>query len=168
MARKIPAKLVLELLGKGMSAREIQRTRHIAPQSVAKVRDAAEERRVGWEDVAKMDEAQVYELLFPREAEADKAFLAPDYAYVHTELQKTGVTMQLLHEGSSALGFTLGLGRLGAVFAPICGGAILQAGYGASSVLICFGVASLIGCISLLACTDKAIMKSISACKLRK
>lgn len=69
---------------------------------------------------------------------------------------------------SSALGFTLGLGRLGAVFAPICGGAILQAGYGASSVLICFGVASLIGCISLLACTDKAIMKSISACKLRK
>ena len=69
---------------------------------------------------------------------------------------------------SSALGFTLGFGRLGAVFAPICGGAILQAGYGASSVLICFGVASLIGCISLLACTDKAIMKSISACKLRK
>ena len=98
MARKIPAKLVLELLGKGISAREIQRTRHVAPQSVAKVRDAAEERRVGWEDVAKMDEAQVYELLFPREAEADKAFLAPDYAYVHTELQKTGVTMQLLHE----------------------------------------------------------------------
>ena len=41
MAKKINAKLVLELLGKGMSGREISRTRRIAPQSVRKVRDAA-------------------------------------------------------------------------------------------------------------------------------
>ncbi|WP_165248116.1 nucleotidyl transferase AbiEii/AbiGii toxin family protein [Adlercreutzia sp. ZJ141] len=32
MAKKIDARLVLELLGKGMSGREISRTRHIAPQ----------------------------------------------------------------------------------------------------------------------------------------
>jgi hypothetical protein len=42
MAKKINAKLVLELLGKGMSGREIARTRRIAPQSVKKVREAAE------------------------------------------------------------------------------------------------------------------------------
>jgi hypothetical protein len=59
MARKINAKLVLELLGRGMSAREIQRTRHIAPQSVAKVRSAAEGKGIRWEDVSRMDEAEV-------------------------------------------------------------------------------------------------------------
>lgn len=98
MARKINAKLVLELLGKGMSAREIRRTRHIAPQSVAKVRAAAEAAGVGWEDVATMDEGDVYRLLFPESAKAEEAFIEPDYDYVHTELQRTGVTMQLLHE----------------------------------------------------------------------
>lgn len=98
MARKINAKLVLELLGKGMSAREIRRTRHIAPQSVAKVRAAAEAAGVGWEDVATMDEGDVHRLLFPESAKAEEAFIEPDYDYVHTELQRTGVTMQLLHE----------------------------------------------------------------------
>ena len=34
MAKKINAKLVLELLGKGMSGTEIARIRRIAPQSV--------------------------------------------------------------------------------------------------------------------------------------
>ena len=51
MAKKINAKLVLELLGKGMSGREIARTRRIAPQSVKKVREAAKEGGVTWEDV---------------------------------------------------------------------------------------------------------------------
>lgn len=109
MARRIPAKLVMELLGKGMSAREIQRTRHIAPQSVAKVRKAAEERQVAWADVADMDDAEVYRLLFPRSAEAEDAFLAPDYGYVHAELQRTGVTMQLLHEELRDEAASLGL-----------------------------------------------------------
>jgi hypothetical protein len=44
MARRINAKLVLELLGKGMTGREIYRTRRIAQQSVKKVREAAEEK----------------------------------------------------------------------------------------------------------------------------
>jgi hypothetical protein len=51
MARRINAKLVLELLGRGMSGREIYRTRRIAQQSVKKVREAAEEKGVTWEDV---------------------------------------------------------------------------------------------------------------------
>lgn len=67
MARRINAKLVLELLGKGMSAREIQRTRHIAPQSVAKVSDAAKKRGIRWGDASDMDEAEVYRLLSPNQ-----------------------------------------------------------------------------------------------------
>jgi hypothetical protein len=44
MARRINAKLVLELHGKGMTGREIYRTRRIEQQSVKKVREAAEEK----------------------------------------------------------------------------------------------------------------------------
>jgi len=46
MAKKINAKLVLELLGRGMSVREINRTRRIAPRSIKRVREAAEARGV--------------------------------------------------------------------------------------------------------------------------
>ena len=73
MAKKINGKLVLELLGKGMSGREIARTRHIAPQSVKKVREAAEAKGVSWEDVERMGEREVYDLLFPGQAEAESA-----------------------------------------------------------------------------------------------
>ena len=66
MARRINAKLVLELLGKGMTGREIYRTRRIAQQSVKKVREAAEEKGVTWEDVSLMGEQEVYDLLFPK------------------------------------------------------------------------------------------------------
>ena len=46
MARRINAKLVMELLGMGMSARETSRTRGIASASVKKVREAAGPRRL--------------------------------------------------------------------------------------------------------------------------
>lgn len=97
MAKKINAKLVLELLGKGMSGREISRTRRIAPQSVRKVRDAAEEKGVSWSDVERMDEREVYDLLFPQQAEAESACMRPDYDYVHKELQRDGVTLLILY-----------------------------------------------------------------------
>ncbi len=98
MAKKINAKLVLELLGKGMSVREISRTRHIAPRSIKKVREAAEARGVTWEDAAGMNEADVYDLLFPEQAEARDAVAEADYDYVHAELQKVGVNQKLLWE----------------------------------------------------------------------
>lgn len=98
MANRINVKLILELLDKGMSAREIQRTRHIAPQSVSKVRKAAADIGVGWSDVARMDEADAYRLLFPDAARTEDSYIDPDYAYVHAELQRTGVNMLLLYE----------------------------------------------------------------------
>jgi len=97
MAKKINAKLVLELLGKGMSGREIARTRRIAPQSVKKVREAAEEKGVAWHDVERMGEREVYDLLFPGQAEAESACMQPDYDYVHKELQRDGVTLLILY-----------------------------------------------------------------------
>lgn len=97
-AKKINAKLVLELLDKGMSGREIARTRHIAPQSVKKVREAAEEKGASWADVEHMEEREAYDPLFPEQAEAEAACLQVDIEYVHKELMRDGVTLQLLFE----------------------------------------------------------------------
>ncbi len=98
MARRINAKLVLELLGRGMSGREIYRSRRIAQQSVKKVRDAARQKGVSWEDVSTMSERQVYDLLFPERAEIEDATAQVDYDYVHDELQRDGVTLLILWE----------------------------------------------------------------------
>ena len=98
MARRINAKLVLELHGKGMTGREIYRTRRIAQQSVKKVREAAEEKGVTWEDVNLMGDQEVYDLLFPERAELEAATAQADYGYVHSELQRDGVTLLILWE----------------------------------------------------------------------
>lgn len=52
MAKRIRAKLVLELLARGMSGREIRSTRHISHRSIKLVRDAADRAGVTWDDVA--------------------------------------------------------------------------------------------------------------------
>ena len=65
MAKRIRAKLVLELLARGMSGREIRSTRHISHRSIKLVRDAADRAGVTWDDVA---ENEVY-LLSQRPSE---------------------------------------------------------------------------------------------------
>ena len=98
MAKQVNAKLILELLGKGMSGREISRTRHIAQKSVKKVKETAERKGIVWEDVSQMDEREVYDWLFPEHADQEAATLQIDYDYVHAELQRDGVTLLLLWE----------------------------------------------------------------------
>jgi AAHS family benzoate transporter-like MFS transporter len=55
------------------------------------------------------------------------------------------------HWRAAAIGLTLGIGRLGAVIAPILGGQILAAGHGPSWVLLAFALAALLGAALLLA-----------------
>jgi transposase len=96
MANKIRAKLILELLAKGMSGREIQRTRRIAQQSVKKVKDTADTIGLTWEKAQSMSDDEVYYALFPEQAQKEALYEPVDYAYVHKELQKSGVTLKLL------------------------------------------------------------------------
>lgn len=84
MARRINAELVMELLGMGMSAREISRTRGIASASVKKVREAAGAAGLAWDDVRAMNEPEVYDLLFPEQARARDAVAEVDYARAFT------------------------------------------------------------------------------------
>ena len=65
MARKIKAKLIMELRDQGMSRRSIAQTRHMSMGSVCEVFDIADERGITWEQVRGMGDEQVYSLFYP-------------------------------------------------------------------------------------------------------
>ena len=64
IAKRIRAKLVLELLARDMSGREIRSTRHISQRCIKLVREAAERAGVTFDDVAGMPDQEIYDLLF--------------------------------------------------------------------------------------------------------
>ena len=50
MARKIRAKLIMELREQGLSRRKIAKTRHMSMESVCDVFDIASDRGISWDD----------------------------------------------------------------------------------------------------------------------
>lgn len=100
MARRIPAKKVLELLSQGLSFREIGRVRGISPRSVSAVESSARAKGITWDSVRDMGDEQVYFLVFPERAEVqvEPGTADVDWDYVHSELQRAGVTLKLLWE----------------------------------------------------------------------
>jgi len=98
MANKIKAKLVLKLRAAGHSRNSIAKSQKMAKASVIAVFDAADELGIAYEDVEGKDDGEVYAMLFPGEFSKESVFDEPDWDYVHRELGKTGVTLDLLHE----------------------------------------------------------------------
>lgn len=98
MVRKINAKLVLQLRNQSLSRRAIESAHKISRHSIQAVLDAAELAGLGWDDVAEMSEAEVYAALFPGRGVRESVFAQPDWARVHTELARVGVTLKLLHQ----------------------------------------------------------------------
>ena len=98
MARRIRAREVLRLRSvNGLSQNAIARTARVSKHSVQDVLEAARERGVSWEDVEGMSEEAAYALLFPGRGDAGPVHADPDWARVHRELARTGVTLKLLH-----------------------------------------------------------------------
>lgn len=98
MARKIRAKLIMELREQGMSRRRIASTRHMSMESVCEVFDIASERGIGWDDVAGLTDDEAYRLFFPDRHVRESVFEEPDWGYVHKEMSRVGVTLKLLHD----------------------------------------------------------------------
>lgn len=96
MVRRIRAKLVLRLRAEGFSGRQIA-AQGMSRHSVTAVIEAADREGVGWDDVADLDEAAVYERLFPGRGEHESVYAQPDWAVVHRELARVGVTLKVLH-----------------------------------------------------------------------
>ena len=96
MVRRIKAKLVLRLRAEGLTGRQIA-AQGVSRHSVSAVLDAADREGVGWDDVAELDEADVYARLFPGRGEHESVHAQPDWDKVHRELARVGVTLKLLH-----------------------------------------------------------------------
>ena len=98
MARKIKAKLIMELREQGVSRRSIARTRRMSMDSVCGVFDIADERGITWAQVEGMSDDEVYRLFYPDKHVRESVFEEPDWDYVHKEMAKVGVNLRLLHD----------------------------------------------------------------------
>lgn len=97
MAKRIRAKLILQLRESGMSYNEIAISQRMSKTSIREVVVAAEEKNLSWTDVQSKSEAEVYKILFPKRAVTTMVYDDPDWKHIHKELAKTGVTLRLLH-----------------------------------------------------------------------
>ena len=90
MANKINVKLIMDLKAAGLSQNTIAKTRHISKASVSDVL------HITYENIRDKPDDDVYRLFYPNKFAVETMFRQPDYAYVHNELKKVGVTLKLL------------------------------------------------------------------------
>ena len=88
-------KRILELRFENHSQREIARMLKVSRNTVRDVFDAADAAGVYWNTAYNLSESQINELLFPSNG-IDVSYEQPDYAYVHKELLKVGVSLKML------------------------------------------------------------------------
>ncbi len=94
--RRIREVLRLKLLCK-LSHREIARALRVSVGAVSHYGQLAEQAGLAWPEVEAMDESQLEARLMPRAALVGRRLL-PEFALVHQELKRKGVTLQLLWE----------------------------------------------------------------------
>lgn len=86
------------LLTTDFSNREVARAAEIAPNTAGRYRTRLLEEGLDWNGVAALTDRALEERLNNGRQLARKAFVEPDFAHVHAELHRTGVTVLLLHE----------------------------------------------------------------------
>lgn len=96
MARKIQVKLILLLRSTGMSQRAICQSRHMSRSSVSEVFRIADEQNITYADVEAKSHAEVYSMFYPDKYPEETVYSPVDYAYVHDELKRPGVTLKRL------------------------------------------------------------------------
>ncbi len=74
----------------------------ISKGAVTKYVQRAHAAGLSWPLPAELDDARLEALLFPHTAPVVERYAAPDFAYVHQELKRKGVTLQLLWEEYSS------------------------------------------------------------------
>lgn len=97
MVRRIKAKLVLRLREQGLSRNAIAVGYGMSKHSVIDVFDAADRLDVSYSGVEDKTDDEVYALLFPGRGVIESVYEQPDWARVHGELGRVGVTLKLLH-----------------------------------------------------------------------
>ena len=96
MSKKIRVKLILRLAESGMSQNAIARLHHISKRSINDVLGIAKENGISFGDVADLTDEEAYRRFYPDKHAYEVIYRQPDYAYVHEELKRVGVTLKLL------------------------------------------------------------------------
>lgn len=82
----------------GLSHERIAAATKVSKGAVTKYVQRARDAGLGWPLPPDMDEARLEALLFPQAAPTVERYAAPDFAHLHQELKRKGVTLQLLWE----------------------------------------------------------------------
>ena len=98
MFKKTRVRQIIELLQKDLSNKVISETLNVSRNSVARIRNESDERKLEWDELLAMTDDELYRLFYPEKFKPKKCYAPVDYAYVHSELSKVGVTETLLWE----------------------------------------------------------------------
>ena len=98
MFKKTRVRQIVELLQKDLSNKVISEVLNVSRNSVARIRNKSDERRLEWDELLAMTDDELYRLFYPEKFKPKKSYTPVDYAYVHSELSKVGVTETLLWE----------------------------------------------------------------------
>src|SRR5699024_11282232 len=79
MARKIPAKLILEYRAMGLSRNLIAKTKKVGRDSVSDVFKRADDLDLTYKDVEDLSETAVYQKLFPERYQSETLYELPEY-----------------------------------------------------------------------------------------
>ena len=93
---------ILELPGKGLSARPVSCTLKVSRNTVALIQAQFEASGKTWDDIPCWDDEMLYTFFYPEKFKSRHTCVPVDYAAVHRELMKTGVTETLLWEEYSS------------------------------------------------------------------
>lgn len=86
------------LLRTDLSNRQIGERLRCSPTTAGRYRRQLAEGKLDWAAIEPLDEIALDRLLNPGKNRTRKRFVEPDWAYIHQELQRRGVTLLLLHE----------------------------------------------------------------------
>lgn len=90
---------VIRLSAEGLSTRQMAASLAIGRTTLQGYLERAQEAGLSWPLPPEMSDADLERLLYPRTArEAARRAFQPDWAYVHRELRRKGVTLRLLWE----------------------------------------------------------------------
>lgn len=98
MFKKTRVRQIIELLQKDLSNKAISEILSVSRNSVARIRNESDDRKLEWDEIHAMTDDELYRLFYPEKFKSKKCYAPVDYAYVHSELGKVGVTEFLLWE----------------------------------------------------------------------
>ena len=87
---------IIRLTGLGFSQRDIMASCGVAQKTVVKVQKRAKELNLSWPLDDAMTDTELQRLMFSKENKVSPNKRIPDYAYIHKELLRNGVSKKLL------------------------------------------------------------------------